>query len=114
MQSQIAKSKVWGDAVKGLNLLNVQKCETVTDLRDGEAENLGWTPKGKIISCLRGSIWVTQEHDLEDYILDEGESFMITIPGRVIIQALEDSSFSVNNRPGKSRFSGSYEKSIFK
>ncbi len=110
----IAVDTVWENATKGFALLNFQERENVIALETGRSKNLGLTPRGKIISCLKGSIWVTQEKDLEDYILEEGESFMVTVPGRVIVQALEEARFSVNHSLRKSRFSGSYEKSVFK
>ncbi len=114
MQSLIEEAKIPGETIRGFALLNPQETETVIDLPTGKSKNLGWTSRGKIVSCLQGSVWVTQEQDLEDYILEQGESFMITVPGRVIVQALEDSSFSLNHTPRKNRFTGSYEKSIFK
>ena len=110
----IAANTVWENATKGFTLLNYQERENAENLEAGCSKNLGLTPRGKIISCLKGSIWVTQEKDLEDYILEEGESFMVTVPGRVIVQALSDARFSVNRNLRKDGFSGSYEKSFFK
>ena len=99
---------------KGFALLNLPERENIDQLKQGRSKTMGWTPRGRIISCLEGSLWVTQEQDLEDYILGPGESFMVTVPGRVIVQALEDATFTVNHSPRKTRFNGSYEKSIFK
>ena len=114
MQGHIEGNREYGEAIKGFTLLNSQEREQEKELATGRSENLGWTSRGKIISCLKGSVWVTQEKDLEDYILDAGESFMITVPGRVIVQALEDSVFSVSHNRVKGKFTGSFEKSIFK
>lgn len=43
---------------------------------------------GARIVARHGSLWVTQDHDLRDMILNEGESFEVTGSGRVIVQAL--------------------------
>lgn len=114
MEVQIEVNRFPRVAPKGFALLNSQETETIDELGRGRSKNLGWTSRGKMISCLEGSLWVTQEQDLEDYILGPGESFMITVPGRVIVQALENSVFTVSHSPRKTKFSGSYEKSVFK
>ena len=43
---------------------------------------------GKIISCLRGVIWITQRGDGVDRILFAGEAFHTRLPGYVVVQAL--------------------------
>jgi len=45
----------------------------------------------RLIICLRGRVWVTQERDLGDYELCSGDIFLINFPGTVVIQALESS-----------------------
>lgn len=49
--------------------------------------------RGDVIRCLSGSLWVTQEGDLRDYILVPGQDFWVTRTGTVIVQALEKSKF---------------------
>lgn len=49
--------------------------------------------RGDVISCLSGTLWVTQEGDLKDYIVESGRSFWVTRPGTVIVQALDHSKF---------------------
>lgn len=46
--------------------------------------------RGEKITCLKGRIWITQQGDLNDYVLDAGESFWVSRPGAVVVQALED------------------------
>lgn len=49
--------------------------------------------RGDVIRCLYGSLWVTQEGDLRDYILEPGQDFWVTRSGTLIVQALENSKF---------------------
>jgi hypothetical protein len=55
--------------------------------------NIEGNRSGDVISCLRGSLWVTQEGDLSDYVLEPGQDFWVTRAGTVIVQALENSKF---------------------
>ncbi len=45
------------------------------------------------ISCTIGSLWITQEADLNDYIVEAGMVFGVTTPGRVVVEALNDAHF---------------------
>ena len=49
--------------------------------------------RGDVISCTNGTLWVTQEGDPRDYILEQGRNFWVTRSGTVIVQALNDSKF---------------------
>jgi len=49
--------------------------------------------RGDMISCLSGTLWITQEGDMKDYVLEAGRDFWITKRGEVIVQALEDTQF---------------------
>jgi hypothetical protein len=49
--------------------------------------------RGDLIRCLYGTLWVTQEADLKDYVLEPGQEFWVTKTGTVIVQALENSKF---------------------
>ncbi len=52
---------------------------------------------GSEIRCLEGILWVTQEGDPRDYILEPGETFVTHRKGKVVLQALKHSStFSLN------------------
>ncbi len=54
--------------------------------------------RGDVISCLNGTLWITQESDLKDYVIEAGRNFWVTKPGAVAVQALDDSllKYSVN------------------
>ncbi|MCU0507886.1 MAG: DUF2917 domain-containing protein [Anaerolineae bacterium] len=51
--------------------------------------------RGRAIICRRGVIWITQEHDGADYELEAGEIFIVTLPGLVLVQALEPAAVTV-------------------
>jgi hypothetical protein len=46
---------------------------------------------GQVISCVNGSLWITQEGAAGDRILNAGEKLCTDLPGLVIVQALKDS-----------------------
>jgi hypothetical protein len=58
-----------------------------------------WQARGdqrwRVIVCCRGVVWITQERDVVDYVLQEGEIFIVTLPGLVLVQALEPASVTV-------------------
>jgi len=49
--------------------------------------------RGDVISCSNGKLWITQEGDLKDYVLEAGKDFWVTKPGMVVVQALESAQF---------------------
>ena len=49
--------------------------------------------RGDMLSCLSGTLWVTQEGDMKDYVLEAGQNFWVTKPGSVVVQALENAQF---------------------
>lgn len=49
--------------------------------------------RGDVIRCLSGMLWITQQGDLNDYVLIPGQDFWVTRAGTVVVQALEDSKF---------------------
>lgn len=48
--------------------------------------------KGSLIRCLSGGLWITQDHDPRDIVLEPGESFTIDRAGPAIVWALAQSS----------------------
>jgi Protein of unknown function (DUF2917) len=47
--------------------------------------------QGSGVAAFSGCLWITQDGDLRDIIVEAGESFRFDRPGRVLIQALSDS-----------------------
>ena len=46
--------------------------------------------RDETIRCLKGVVWVTQQADAQDYILEPGDTFRITRRGAVVVEALQD------------------------
>lgn len=49
--------------------------------------NLGRKAAGHVLRCISGTLWVTQEGDARDHVLNAGEEFVIETPGVVVVQA---------------------------
>ena len=47
------------------------------------------------LTCLEGWIWLTREGDVRDYMLAAGRSVRLDRPGKVVVQALRPSRFSL-------------------
>ncbi len=55
-----------------------------------------WSIQGDqhdVISCTKGSLWITQEADLKDYVIEEGMDFWVTTSGHIVVEALNDAQF---------------------
>ncbi len=55
--------------------------------------NIEGDRRGDVISCTSGTLWITQEGDMKDYILETGKDFWVTKSGAVVVQALENAQF---------------------
>lgn len=92
---------------------NVPAPETVVDLARGR----GWGVKGKrgkqTLFCLKGAVWVTQEGDIRDYLLEEGDAFLVTLPGLVLVRALTPAriGYAEDFMPGP--FKGRFSQTVF-
>jgi hypothetical protein len=89
----------------------------VADLDEGQVHlNLEvgatWQARGdhrwRAIICRRGVVWVTQECDAVDYVLEPGEIFIVTLPGTVLVQALEPASVTVTPAIGATPHASDY------
>lgn len=56
-------------------------------LRNKEVASLGKLPKGVVIRCMNGSLWVTCEGDNNDHILNIGNEYTVTDRGRIVVMA---------------------------
>jgi hypothetical protein len=52
---------------------------------------------GKVITCLGGTLWITQEGDGVDRILTCGDSYQSMIPGTIVIEGLDHSKIRVSS-----------------
>ena len=60
------------------------------ELRTDEIWRLNGDNRWRMVICVRGEIWITQECDIEDYVLTAGDIFVITRPGSVLVEGLYD------------------------
>ena len=49
--------------------------------------------QGRRVECLAGCLWLTQERDPRDIVLEAGEGFTVDRAGDTFLSALSDSSF---------------------
>ncbi|MEX1301458.1 MAG: DUF2917 domain-containing protein [Desulfotignum sp.] len=67
---------------------NLGRPDATIDLTDGQCWRISGNCCQQAIVCHEGQVWITQAHDVKDYILEKGDAFMITMPGQVLVQAL--------------------------
>jgi hypothetical protein len=70
----------------GKSRLGLDRDQLIT-VRDG---------KGVRVSCLRGALWITQEQNTADVLLEAGGSFVIDQPGLTLVMALRPSHLQVS------------------
>lgn len=49
----------------------------------------------RMVRCLQGVLWITQEGDWRDRVLQVGEVYRTRLPGFVLVQALDPSRMEV-------------------
>lgn len=79
----------------GYALINLHQPATTFELTKGRDWCLDGDHRWESIVCTKGSLWLTQTGDSIDHILEEGDAFIITKSGKVIIRALEDSKLGL-------------------
>ncbi len=57
----------------------------------GEVVTLEGDRLGYRIICRRGRLWITQENDAADYVLEKDDEFVISKSGAVVIQGVQKS-----------------------
>ena len=62
---------------------------------DKEAILVVLQPAGKTVTCVRGSLWITQDGDLKDVVISAGDSYTLVRPGRMLVSGLEASSVTL-------------------
>jgi hypothetical protein len=77
-----------------LNTTRNQKTTQLPErrLRAQKVERLAKIDRGDAILVTQGILWVTQEGDLQDYIVKEGERFVANRHGSLVVEALTDAS----------------------
>jgi hypothetical protein len=113
MNYQFLESGSLMGAQKRFFLSNLSTPETIVDLAAGQ----GWGLKGKrrqqTLFCLQGSVWVTQECDIHDYVLEEGEAFVVTLPGLMLVRALTPARIGYAESLMPVPFKGRFSQTVF-
>lgn len=52
--------------------------------------------KGMTIACLQGALWITQDGNRNDVVLEAGASFEVIDAGKVLVLALRNARFSLS------------------
>ncbi len=50
---------------------------------------------GRSVAMFEGMVWITQDGDLRDYFVGEGQTWRIERPGVVLIEAIDDARLIV-------------------
>ncbi len=113
MNHQLLETGSMVGARKRFVLSNLSAPDTTVDLAAGQ----GWGLKGKrrqqTLFCLQGSVWVTQECDIRDYVLEEGDAFMVTLPGLVLVRALTPARIGYAESMVPEPFRGRFSQTVF-
>jgi hypothetical protein len=92
---------------------NLNTPDNVVELAAGQ----GWRVRGKrgqqTLFCLQGSVWVTQECDIRDYVLEEGDAFLVTLPGLVLVRALAPARIGYTDSVVPVPFKGRFSQTVF-
>lgn len=87
--------------------------EAALELRAGQL----WVADGnncwRAIMCREGVVWITQNGDLQDHLIKAGEMFLISRPGKVIVQACVNAQIEVTPCLANASFRGRFEDTIF-
>jgi hypothetical protein len=82
----------------------MMKSEETLRLCRNELIRLDGDAAGRVVSCRKGILWLTQTGNPGDHLIRASEAFAIEQPGMVLISALEESLYTVSG--GKSNLPG--------
>ncbi len=58
------------------------------------------------VQALSGAVWITQDWDIRDIVLEAGQSFAIDRPGTVLVSALDQATVCVVHEPSRAAAAG--------
>lgn len=94
---------------EGRSIANLYEDQVHLDLEIGALWQARGDQRWCVIICCRGEVWITQERDVVDYVLQEGEIFIVTLPGLVLVQALKPATVTVVTPSTRARlYAGDY------
>ena len=76
---------------------------TVVDLAAREVLTLD-DVRGVTLRVTRGTVWITQERDLEDIVLRAGNNWVVECSGRTVIEANEAASICAVTKSAGTRW----------
>lgn len=50
-----------------------------------------------VVTAVRGTLWITQDGDVRDWILEDGESMVIDRDADILISAMSDATIRLDN-----------------
>lgn len=53
-------------------------------------------PHGETIRCVTGRLWLKHQGDPEERVIEAGQTFVASLPGRLTIMALVESTFGID------------------
>ena len=91
-------------------LRSQERSQSTSCLGARETERLEGLRAGDAILCIRGNLWITQAGDPQDYLLAQGQKFVASRRGLVVVQAFTDSAYRcVPDFRGASSRAGPFE-----
>lgn len=79
-----------------LGMLKSSGCNVVVTVRKTDVYELERHANKTVIQCLGGRVWITRKGDLEDYFIDQGQTFVATLPGKVVVQGFPYGTIDVS------------------
>ena len=79
--------------------MQLQLARPVIALEAGEVVSLD-DAQGTRILARTGTVWVTEEGETRDHVVDAGDALIVARPGRTVLQALEPAWISLAAGPG--------------
>lgn len=67
-------------------------------MQDDDFLKLDGDHRNEQITALEGTLWVTQQSDLEDYLLQPYQTFTVSSAGTVLVQALENGKVRITQK----------------
>ena len=92
---------------------NLSTPDLVVDLAAGQGRRVRGKRRQQTLFCLQGSVWVTQECDIRDYVLEEGDAFLVTLPGLVLVRALTPARIGYTETVVPVPFKGRFSQTVF-
>ena len=78
-----------------------------TELKKGSLLRVKGNRAGQTIRCLNGKVWITQEGDNKDRVLNGGEMYLSNLSSFVLVGALDDAEVKICPESKERFFGGS-------